>query len=136
MSIIFKQFQDSREDQGNNQQDIFQNIAFYQYRGVFALLRLISHTLQGETPLRSLIKIKAPVPTPPSILSKRLQEEEETDQNQEPQQPLDIDGFTQFLLTGERPSSNKRSKKSKSVKFSDEVDVHDASLISPAQSLY
>jgi len=101
----------------------------------FALLRLISHTLQGETPLRSLIKIKAPVPTPPSILSKkRLQEEEETDQNQEPQQPLDIDGFTQFLLTGERPSSNKRSKKSKSVKFSDEVDVHDASLISPAQS--
>ena len=48
MSIIFKQFQDSREDQGNNQQDIFQNIAFYQYRGVFALLRLISHTLQGE----------------------------------------------------------------------------------------
>ena len=71
MSIIFKQFQDSREDQGNNQQDIFQNIAFYQYRGVFALLRLISHTLQGETPLRSLIKIKAPVPTPPSILSKK-----------------------------------------------------------------
>ena len=40
MSIIFKQFQDSREDQGNNQQDIFQNIAFYQYRGVFCIIKI------------------------------------------------------------------------------------------------
>ena len=96
MSIIFKQFQDSREDQGNNQQDIFQNIAFYQYRGVFALLRLISHTLQGETPLRSLIKSKHQYLHRRQSYQKRLQEEEETDQNQEPQQPLDIDGFTQF----------------------------------------
>ncbi|RCK65918.1 Protein SCD5 [Candida viswanathii] len=102
----------------------------------FALLRVISHVLLGQEPARNLIKAQAPVPAPPSILSKKRQneEEEEPEPDQADQQPLDIDSFTQFLLTGERPSSNKRSKKLKSVKFSDEVDVHDASAISPAES--
>ncbi|KAL6449802.1 SCD5 Protein SCD5 [Candida maltosa Xu316] len=102
----------------------------------FALLRLISHALQGQEPVRNLIKIQAPVPTPPSILSKKRQKDDDDDDEEDHrnQQPLDIDSFTQFLLTGERPSVNKRSKKLKSVKFSDQIDVHDASLISPSES--
>lgn len=102
----------------------------------FALLRVISHVLLGEEPSRSLVKVQASIPCPPSILSKKRQkeEEEELEQDTNDQQPLDIDSFTQFLLTGERPSSNKRSKKLKSVKFSDQVDVHDDNGISPAES--
>ncbi|KAI5967244.1 hypothetical protein KGF57_000459 [Candida theae] len=126
----------------------------------FALLRVISHTLNGETPSRKLIKVVAPVPTPPSILSKkRLNEEEDSsdrsdgegdniqntnpNSNGKPMTPLDIDGFTQFLLTGERPGSNSstnsntnsRKRKSKKVKFSDQIDVHDDSnYLSPMES--
>lgn len=60
-----------------------------------------------------------------------------------PMAPLDIDGFTQFLLTGERPgsnsstntNSNSRKRKSKKVKFSDQVDVHDDSnYLTPMES--
>ena len=95
MSIIFKQFQDSREDQEIINK-IFFKILHSINIGEFCIIKINQSYFARRTPLRSLIKIKAPVPTPPSILSKRLQEEEETDQNQEPQQPLDIDGFTQF----------------------------------------
>ena len=102
----------------------------------FALLRMISHVLQGKEPSRNLIKEQTTVPCPPSILSKKRQKEDEEDleQDSNDKQPLDIDSFTQFLLTGERPSNNKRSKKLKSVKFSDQIDVHDARAISPAES--
>ncbi|CAI5756178.1 unnamed protein product [Candida verbasci] len=94
----------------------------------FALLRVISHTLLGEEPSRKLIKIEAPVPQPPSILSKkRINEVVKEDKT-----PLDIDSFTQFLLTGERPSEKR--KKLKSVKFSDQIDIHDASNLTPAES--
>ncbi|KAI5969220.1 hypothetical protein CANMA_001773 [Candida margitis] len=132
----------------------------------FALLRVISHTLRGEKPSRRLIKVVAPVPTPPSILSKKRLNDEEDSSNEDrsdaevdneqnvksnsdtkPMAPLDIDGFTQFLLTGERPgsnsssnsnsnsNSNSRKRKSKKVKFSDQVDVHDDSnYLTPMES--
>ncbi|CAD1812673.1 hypothetical protein FOB58_005761 [Candida parapsilosis] len=134
--------------------------------GFFALLRVISHTLRGEKPSRKLIKVVAPVPTPPSILSKKRLNDEEDSSNEDrsdgegdngpdgksnndtkPMAPLDIDSFTQFLLTGERPgsnsssnsnsnsNSNSRKRKSKKVKFSDQVDVHDDSnYLTPMES--
>ncbi|EGV65673.1 hypothetical protein CANTEDRAFT_102388 [Yamadazyma tenuis ATCC 10573] len=110
----------------------------------FALLRLISHCLQGNSLHRGLIRVAAPVPAPPSILSKKRQsgDDEEDDDtlndSQDPSvpanptsNPLDLDSFTQFMLTGERPDdkpSKKRSKKLKSVTFSDQIvtDVHES----------
>lgn len=103
----------------------------------FALLRVISHALQGQSPSRALIKIQTAVPLPPSILWKKRQKddndsEDEPVHNSAPQQqlnnnnPLDLDLFTQFMLTGERPgekASKKRLKKLKTVKFSDEVET-------------
>lgn len=139
----------------------------------FALLRLISHTLSGEEPSRRLIKVKAPVPTPPSILSKKRQNDDTDNENDDDintnnnnnnnssinssnniendvsssrngdtpheNKPLDLDSFTQFLLTGERPGEvpkKKRSKKLKSVKFSDQIvtDIHDDFMASPLPS--
>lgn len=100
----------------------------------FALLRVVSHTLEGKEPTRLLIQQKAPVPVPPSILSKKRQNDEPDEPKQseeptQPTQPLDLDLFTQFMLTGERPDelNKKRLKKMKSVKFSDQLvfDVHD-----------
>ncbi|KAK6454376.1 uncharacterized protein RJT20DRAFT_130496 [Scheffersomyces xylosifermentans] len=118
----------------------------------FALLRMISHTLSGQEPSRKLLRIKAPIPTPPSILSKKRQNDddnesdaandvdEDSDQSAArngatpENKPLDIDSFTQFMLTGERPDDipkKKRSKKLKSVKFSDQIvtDIHDDSFM-------
>jgi hypothetical protein len=118
----------------------------------FALLRLISHTLQGRDPSRRLIKVLAPTPTPPSILSKKRHTEDEDEAEAgaaaaasaagappppaaegAPDKTLDLDSFTQFMLTGERPDERRarpkrRSKKAKLVKFSDQIvtDVHDA----------
>lgn len=139
----------------------------------FALLRLVSHTLNGLTPSRKLIKVQAPVPTPPSILSKKRQNDDNDDDynndydnennnsnldtpsssqisNNESnlsingtdgQKPLDLDSFTQFMLTGQRPGDvvapkKKRSKKLKSVKFSDQVvtDIHSIDAKSPTPS--
>lgn len=116
----------------------------------FALLRLISHALNGQEISRKLIKMQAPTPIPPSILSKKRHTEDEddhdhheesdaadiasslgtSDSSSQPSKPLDLDSFTQFMLTGERPGekrTKKRTKKAKSVKFSDQVvtDVHD-----------
>lgn len=102
----------------------------------FALLRVVSHTLAGEEPSRRLIKVQTSVPTPPSILLKKRQNDDEEEPKEpepapeSPSKPLDIDLFTQFMLTGERPDDRtpkKRSKKLKLVKFSDQIvtDVHD-----------
>lgn len=105
----------------------------------FALLRVVSHTLQGKEPSRALIKVRASVPVPPLILSKKRQNDDHDDgfkQDESPPEtsppavPLDLDLFTQFMLTGERPEERapkKRLKKLKSVKFSDQVisDIHD-----------
>lgn len=109
-------------------QRIFQKIAYLINIGeFFALLRLISHTLNGLEPQRLLIKLEAPVPTPPSILSKKRQNEDEVSTpeiEEDTDSQLDIDGFTQFILTGERPNEipkKKRSKKLKLVKFSDQL---------------
>lgn len=103
----------------------------------FALLRVVSHTLNGQTPSRALIRVQAPVPVPPLILSKKRQNDDADDGFDEPPDaaqpapPLDLDLFTQFMLTGERPDETrkKRLKKLKSVTFSDQIvtDVHDAS---------
>lgn len=113
----------------------------------FALLRVISHALQGQSPSRELIRVKTEVPAPPSILWKKRQKEEndsEDDQftrqsaiNKGPNNPLDIDLFTQFMLTGERPGEEtlkKRLKKLKTVKFSDEVETNyrDDAFASPS----
>lgn len=103
----------------------------------FALLRVVSHTLEGKEPTRLLVRQKAPVPVPVLILLKKRH----SDDNDElqppplpptrPAPPLDLDLFTQFMLTGQRPDDRvpKRLKKLKSVKFSDQIvsDVHDVS---------
>lgn len=113
----------------------------------FALLRLISHALNGLEPSRKLIKVQTSVPTPPSILSKKRQsDDDESSDNdndndslrpeeQDESKPLDLDSFTQFMLTGERPGEvnhkKKKSKKAKSVKFSDQIvtDIHDSVIL-------
>lgn len=105
----------------------------------FALLRIISHCLDGKSPNRSLLQHHAPIPTPASILSKKRQSEPDDDDDEEevsdplPQdngKPLDLDSFTQFMLTGERPDEHKKKlkKKLKSVKFSDQIvtGVHES----------
>ncbi|KAI5957208.1 hypothetical protein KGF54_000136 [Candida jiufengensis] len=140
------------DDCRNQINQIFNKISYSVNIGeFFALLRVISHTLKGETPSRKLIKVVAPVPTPPSILSKKRLNDEEEDTTEEqtpntlddnkPMAPLDIDSFTQFLLTGERPDSNSnvttsKIRKSKKVKFSDQINIHDSSqnYISPIHS--
>lgn len=100
----------------------------------FALLRVVSHALDGKEPSRMLIKVKTVVPLPPSILLKKRQNDEDDEPKQpeapQPSAPLDLDLFTQFMLTGERPEDRapkKRLKKMKSVKFSDQIvsDIHD-----------
>lgn len=98
----------------------------------FALLRVVSHTLDGKEPSRALIRMQTVVPVPPLILLKKRQNDEDEDPNPvpapEPAAPLDLDLFTQFMLTGERPEDRKkRLKKLKSVKFSDQIvtDIHD-----------
>ncbi|KAK6199926.1 uncharacterized protein RJT21DRAFT_120826 [Scheffersomyces amazonensis] len=148
---------------------IFQKIIYSINIGeFFALLRLISHTLTGAEPRRKLIKVQAAVPTPPSILSKKRQNDDDNDSEGnlndndlsianginnngndnnnigissiEQNKPLDLDSFTQFILTGERPDDTpkkKRNKKLKSVKFSDRIvtDIHEDSFMpSPSGS--
>lgn len=114
----------------------------------FALLRLISHSLSGLEPRRAFIKVQTSVPTPSSILSKKRQsdddDENSTDndagtslrpEENDESKPLDLDSFTQFMLTGERPGEGnhkkRKSKKAKSVKFSDQIvtDIHDSALL-------
>lgn len=128
-------------------QKILQSINIGEF---FAVLRLISHALKGEDPKRMLIKYKTQVPIPTSILSKKRHNEDDgddsdgnlemaEDSNTEPKKPLDLDSFTQFMLTGERPDEKPkkgRSKKLKSVKFSDQIvtDIHDDSFASPIGS--
>ncbi|CCH45304.1 hypothetical protein BN7_4886 [Wickerhamomyces ciferrii] len=108
----------------------------------FALLRLISHTILGTgIPSRKLIKVPAPIPKPKSILSKkRMNDLENGDDDNDNEfmnkltsntgsdaSKFDLDSFTQFILTGERPEERQKKKKknglSKRVKFSDEVSV-------------
>ncbi|AOA63921.1 Normal actin organization and endocytosis [Komagataella phaffii CBS 7435] len=107
----------------------------------FALLRLISHVILGKYPLRSMIKVIAPIPKPVSILASRKRqqiedEESEIDEEMDGQESLpdknsnrklDLDSFTQFLLTGEKPreETKRRKKNAKSVKFSDQLIIQD-----------
>ncbi|KAM9905251.1 hypothetical protein OXX79_002256 [Metschnikowia pulcherrima] len=115
----------------------------------FALLRVVSHALQGQTPVRPLIKEPTSVPVPPSILSKKRQNEENEEDTSDdgnrsngsydpqPAAPLDLDSFTQFMLTGERPnekSTKKKSKKLKAVTFSDEIVTDIRDTYRPAES--
>lgn len=95
----------------------------------FAVLRVIAHALIGDEIKRQMIKIAAPPPVPPLILSKKRQNDDNdldaaSTVSQE-LKPLDIDLFSQFILTGERPEEKKGRKKQKSVKFSDQVVTHD-----------
>ncbi|OWB57526.1 hypothetical protein B5S28_g3475 [[Candida] boidinii] len=124
----------------------------------FALLRIIAHAQQGQKITGRLIKLSAPIPTPFSILSrKRLKEDDDSVNTTNNSQPsnnnntssttkpssismngggaqqqqdtkLDLDSFTQFLLTGERPNdsenslnSNKKKSNGKRVKFSENL---------------
>ncbi|GME84914.1 unnamed protein product [Ambrosiozyma monospora] len=96
----------------------------------FAMMRLLAHALRGEPLNTALIKVTAPIPKPISIMSrKRLKDDNDNDDsdtnepNTSPEKKLDLDSFTQFLLTGERPSPKKKAKNSKKVKFSDQVGV-------------
>lgn len=109
----------------------------------YALLRVISHALQGQMPSRALIQVLTAVPTPPSILcKKRLKDDNNSDDDadlhhphdsKDNDGPLDIDLFTQFMLTGERPTqTKKRQKKPKTVKFSDQVKTTYRDLDTPS----
>lgn len=122
---------------------IFRSCSALNIGEFFALLRLISHAILGQrAPSRKLIKEPAPIPKPKSILSrKRMNDVDNDDDNDTlsrtstitPQNQgadastLDLDSFTQFILTGERPGEAPKKKKksgiSKRVKFSDEVSV-------------
>jgi hypothetical protein len=96
----------------------------------FALMRLLAHALYGKPLTRSLVMIVAPIPCPTPILSRKRKEdstvndpiEDAPPDPAEPKKKLDIDSFTEFILTGERPSSGPSRKKrlsSKKVMFSD-----------------
>ncbi|QPG74167.1 hypothetical protein FOA43_001491 [Brettanomyces nanus] len=114
----------------------------------FALLRLLAHALNGDPIVRSMIREACGVPKPVSIMARKRQGDEEDDdidndsrgnngneetgeQSKEYDSKLDLDSFTQFILTGERPSlpvisydsyhGKKKHHLSKKVKFSDEV---------------
>lgn len=92
----------------------------------FAILRLLGHFLSGKPLKIALIKEPAPIPQPISILNKKRKEveiEEVVDENpNEPKKKLDIDSFTEFILTGERPVTKKFKRNTgKNVKFSDVV---------------
>lgn len=123
---------------------IFRSCSTLNIGEFFALLRLISHSILGQrAPSRKLIKEPAPIPKPKSILSrKRMNVVDNDDDNDTlsrtstitPQNQgatdtstLDLDSFTQFILTGERPGETPKRKKksglSKRVKFSDEVSI-------------
>ncbi|KAH3666220.1 hypothetical protein OGAPHI_004409 [Ogataea philodendri] len=121
--------------------EIFGKVALSLNIGQFyALLRLLAHALEGKVLKRSLIKVPATIPTPVSIMArKRLKDEIESTDNSETssidessaalinQSPnkLDLDSFTQFILTGERPSESpkKKNRSGKKVKFSDQVII-------------
>lgn len=135
---------------------IFRSCSTLNIGEFFALLRLISHAIMGQIiPARRLIKEPAPIPKPKSILSRKRMNDVENDDDDNDKEgsnnegndnnpittaaaaasnadssKFDLDSFTQFILTGERPgtedSSLRRRKKnalSKRVKFSDEVSV-------------
>ncbi|KAH3678879.1 hypothetical protein WICPIJ_008806 [Wickerhamomyces pijperi] len=113
---------------------IFKDMVNLEMGGFFALLRLIAHVLLlGQIPRRRLTNIPAPILKPRSILAskKRVQNDEEQDNqdtttDQVDSSKIDLDSFTQFMLTGERPSSaasnsGRLKKKTKRVKFSEEL---------------
>lgn len=94
----------------------------------FALMRLLAHALLGKPLARSLIKLPAPVPRPISILSRKRKANPSDSTTKavtlnpnEPKKKLDIDSFTEFILTGERPVSSppKNPLSNKKVKFSE-----------------
>lgn len=114
---------------------IFRQCVFLDLGEFFALLRVISHTILGSVPRRKLIGLPAPLLRPKSILSakktiKHPREEEESSSSSEfsskDNSKLDLDTFTQFILTGEKPSHKHHTNKKrnvKRVKFSDEVSI-------------
>ncbi|OBA20311.1 hypothetical protein METBIDRAFT_25721, partial [Metschnikowia bicuspidata var. bicuspidata NRRL YB-4993] len=92
----------------------------------FAVLRVVAHALQGREPARALIQTPTRVPRPPSILSQKRPSDDAADDTGRAgavSAPLDIDLFTQFLLTGERPTDRGAAppRKRKSVKFCDQL---------------
>lgn len=99
----------------------------------FALLRLISHSLYDSdaNPTRRMVQEGAPIPQPLSILCKRSHDSPEPEQvDLTTQEKLDLDSFTQFMLTGHRPT-HKRKKNGKAVKFSDQVVIEPSSYPAP-----
>ncbi|VEU23174.1 DEKNAAC104032 [Brettanomyces naardenensis] len=102
----------------------------------FAFLRLLAHALRGDPISRAQIRQGCNVPKPISIMARKRQQEEEnggdsrdgTDSTDSTDSKLDLDSFTQFILTGQRPiarparsMSNVSRRGTKKVKFSDEV---------------
>ncbi|ONH66637.1 Protein SCD5 [Cyberlindnera fabianii] len=116
---------------------IFREVNALNIGEFFAFLRVIAHTILGQTPMRRLISQPAPIPKPKSILSaKRMKDVEEDDDNDEGElshssatgqgQSFDLDSFTQMLLTGQNPDQQHKKKKkgpTKRIKFSDQVSV-------------
>lgn len=107
---------------------IFKEVTSLNVGTFFALLRVISHTLLGQQPMRKFILSPAPIPKPKSILSaKRVQdvEEEEEEDEPRPKDKFDLDSFTQMLMTGETPKKKKKVGRRR-IKFSDQVSVEPA----------
>ncbi|KAG7896153.1 hypothetical protein KL905_001984 [Ogataea polymorpha] len=121
--------------------ELFGKIAYSLNIGQFyALLRLLAHTLEGKPLKKSLIKEQASIPKPISIMARKRAkdpnesidnsetnsiDEQLTDVTSQPPQKLDLDSFTKFILTGERPSESpkNKSRSGKKVKFSDQVII-------------
>lgn len=95
----------------------------------FALMRLIAHTMAGEPLKNSLIKIPVAIPRPIPILAKGQHKIKNTitnkihkHSNSNEKHKLDINSFTEMLLTGQTPSASKmEDSSSKRVKFSEVV---------------
>lgn len=94
----------------------------------FALMRLLAHALLGKPLTRSLVKVPAPIPNPIPILTRKRKESPTTSTEgvshaakNVPKKKLDIDSFTEFILTGERPQGVSQKNANKKVKFSEVV---------------
>lgn len=112
----------------------------------FALMRVLAHALQNDVMHRTNIRKPCQVPRPISIMSRKRgsDEDDETENpdvadlgmSQAEGGKLDLDSFTQFILTGQRPASpekveTKRKKSNKKVKFCDEVVYEPAPKFEP-----
>ncbi|GMM30657.1 Scd5 protein [Martiniozyma asiatica (nom. inval.)] len=91
----------------------------------YALMRMLAHALAGEPLKSSLINVPIAVPKPLSILAKKRKKIDNSSEEGSPapgERPkLDINSFTELLLTGQTSARNANSSAQKKVQFSEVV---------------